>query len=297
MDTVEFGRLLTAMITPMTDSGAIDWPSVDSVVEHLIETGTDSLVVAGTTGESPTLTHEEKLELIRHVVRQVDGRAGVIAGSGSNDTASSIQLTQEVEKTGADGVMLVVPYYNKPTQEGLYQHFKTVAQSTSLPVMLYNIPGRSVVNMSVDTMVRLTRDVENITSIKESSGDLVQVMELVEGKREDVAVYSGMDELTVPYLSVGGAGIVSVASHVAGEEMKQMVESFFQGNVDRAGQIQRRLIPLVRGLFMTSSPAPLKYALSLMKVCGDSVRLPIVPLNPSEKDHMRSLLQQMNKKS
>ncbi|MGF7087421.1 4-hydroxy-tetrahydrodipicolinate synthase [Kroppenstedtia sanguinis] len=297
MDTVEFGRLLTAMITPMTDSGAIDWPSVDSVVEHLIETGTDSLVVAGTTGESPTLTHEEKLELIRHVVRQVDGRAGVIAGSGSNDTASSIQLTQEAEKTGADGVMLVVPYYNKPTQEGLYQHFKTVAQSTSLPVMLYNIPGRSVVNMSVDTMVRLTRDVENITSIKESSGDLVQVMELVEGKREDVAVYSGMDELTVPYLSVGGAGIVSVASHVAGEEMKQMVESFFQGNVDRAGQIQRRLIPLVRGLFMTSSPAPLKYALSLMKVCGDSVRLPIVPLNPSEKDHMRSLLQQMNKKS
>ncbi|MFD1426241.1 4-hydroxy-tetrahydrodipicolinate synthase [Kroppenstedtia sanguinis] len=297
MDTVEFGRLLTAMITPMTDSGAIDWPSVDSVVEHLIETGTDSLVVAGTTGESPTLTHEEKLELIRHVVRQVDGRAGVIAGSGSNDTASSIQLTQEVEKTGADGVMLVVPYYNKPTQEGLYQHFKTVAQSTSLPVMLYNIPGRSVVNMSVDTMVRLTRDVENITSIKESSGDLVQVMELVEGKREDVAVYSGMDELTVPYLSVGGAGIVSVASHVAGEEMKQMVESFFQGNVDRAGQIQRRLIPLVRGLFMTSSPAPLKYVLSLMKVCGDSVRLPIVPLNPSEKDHMRSLLQQMNKKS
>ena len=297
MDTVEFGRLLTAMITPMTDSGAIDWPSVDSVVEHLIESGTDSLVVAGTTGESPTLTHEEKLELIRHVVRQVDGRAGVIAGSGSNDTASSIQLTQEAEKTGADGVMLVVPYYNKPTQEGLYQHFKTVAQSTSLPVMLYNIPGRSVVNMSVDTMVRLTRDVENITSIKESSGDLVQVMELVEGKREDVAVYSGMDELTVPYLSVGGAGIVSVASHVAGEEMKQMVESFFQGNVDRAGQIQRRLIPLVRGLFMTSSPAPLKYALSLMKVCGDSVRLPIVPLNPSEKDHMRSLLQQMNKKS
>ncbi len=297
MDTVEFGRLLTAMITPMTDSGAIDWPSVDSVVEHLIETGTDSLVVAGTTGESPTLTHEEKLELIRHVVRQVDGRAGVIAGSGSNDTASSIQLTQEAEKTGADGVMLVVPYYNKPTQEGLYQHFKTVAQSTSLPVMLYNIPGRSVVNMSVDTMVRLTRDVENITSIKESSGDLVQVTELVEGKREDVAVYSGMDELTVPYLSVGGAGIVSVASHVAGEEMKQMAESFFQGNVDRAGQIQRRLIPLVRGLFMTSSPAPLKYALSLMKVCGDSVRLPIVPLNPSEKDHMRSLLQQMNKKS
>ncbi|WP_229735830.1 4-hydroxy-tetrahydrodipicolinate synthase [Kroppenstedtia guangzhouensis] len=295
MDTVEFGRLLTAMITPMTNSGTIDWPSVDSVLEHLIGAGTDSIVVAGTTGESPTLTHGEKLELIRYVVQKADGRVRVIAGSGSNDTASSAQLTQEAEEAGADGVMLVVPYYNKPTQEGLYQHFKTVAQSTSLPVMLYNIPGRSAVNMSVDTMVRLTHDVDNITSIKESSGDLVQVMELVERKREDVAVYSGMDELTVPYLSAGGAGVVSVASHVVGEEMKEMVDSFLRGNVDRAGQIQRRLVPLIQALFMTSSPAPLKYALSLMKICGDSVRLPLVSLKPSEKDHMHSLLRRMNK--
>ncbi|GGA34527.1 4-hydroxy-tetrahydrodipicolinate synthase [Kroppenstedtia guangzhouensis] len=292
---MEFGRLLTAMITPMTNSGTIDWPSVDSVLEHLIGAGTDSIVVAGTTGESPTLTHGEKLELIRYVVQKADGRVRVIAGSGSNDTASSAQLTQEAEEAGADGVMLVVPYYNKPTQEGLYQHFKTVAQSTSLPVMLYNIPGRSAVNMSVDTMVRLTHDVDNITSIKESSGDLVQVMELVERKREDVAVYSGMDELTVPYLSAGGAGVVSVASHVVGEEMKEMVDSFLRGNVDRAGQIQRRLVPLIQALFMTSSPAPLKYALSLMKICGDSVRLPLVSLKPSEKDHMHSLLRRMNK--
>lgn len=297
MDTVEFGRLLTAMITPMTNSGTIDWPSVDSVLEHLIGAGTDSIVVAGTTGESPTLTHGEKLELIRYVVQKAEGRVRVIAGSGSNDTASSAQLTQEAEEAGADGVMLVVPYYNKPTQEGLYQHFKTVAQSTSLPVMLYNIPGRSGVNMSVDTMVRLTHDVDNITSIKESSGDLVQVMELVERKREDVAVYSGMDELTVPYLSAGGAGVVSVASHVVGEEMKEMVDSFLRGNVDRAGQIQRRLVPLIQALFMTSSPAPLKYALSLMKICGDSVRLPLVSLKPSEKDHMHSLLRRMNKLS
>lgn len=292
---MEFGRLLTAMITPMTNSGTIDWPSVDSVLEHLIGAGTDSIVVAGTTGESPTLTHGEKLELIRYVVQKAEGRVRVIAGSGSNDTASSAQLTQEAEEAGADGVMLVVPYYNKPTQEGLYQHFKTVAQSTSLPVMLYNIPGRSGVNMSVDTMVRLTHDVDNITSIKESSGDLVQVMELVERKREDVAVYSGMDELTVPYLSAGGAGVVSVASHVVGEEMKEMVDSFLRGNVDRAGQIQRRLVPLIQALFMTSSPAPLKYALSLMKICGDSVRLPLVSLKPSEKDHMHSLLRRMNK--
>ncbi|PTX58639.1 4-hydroxy-tetrahydrodipicolinate synthase [Melghirimyces profundicolus] len=293
MDVVQFGRLLTAMITPMTHHGAIDWPRVDSVIDHLIQTGTDSIVIAGTTGESPTLSHQEKLDLFRRAVRQADGRVKIIAGTGTNNTDASVQLTREAEETGVDGVMLVVPYYNKPTQEGLYQHFRTVAESTSLPVMLYNIPGRSSVNLGVDTMVRLTHEVENISLIKESSGDLVQVMELVERKREGVAVYSGMDELTVPYLSVGSVGIVSVASHVVGREMKEMIEAFIGGDVERAGRIQRRIVPLWRALFMTSSPAPLKYALSLMGVCEDHVRLPMVPLNQAEKTHMQTILQTM----
>ncbi|MDA8352359.1 MAG: 4-hydroxy-tetrahydrodipicolinate synthase [Firmicutes bacterium] len=293
MDVVQFGRLLTAMITPMTDRGAIDWPRVDSVIEHLIQNGTDSIVVAGTTGESPTLSHQEKLELFRHSVQRAGGRAKVIAGTGSNNTAASVQLTREAEEAGVDGVMLVVPYYNKPTQEGLYQHFKTVAESTSLPVMVYNIPGRSSVNLSVDTLVRLTHEVENITSIKESSGDLVSLMDLVERKRDGVAIYSGMDELLIPYLSIGSVGIVSVASHVAGREIKEMIEAFFAGEVEKAGAIQRRLIPLWRGLFMTASPAPLKYALSLLDVCEEHVRLPIVPLNQAEKTHMQTLLHTM----
>ncbi|SMO54251.1 4-hydroxy-tetrahydrodipicolinate synthase [Melghirimyces algeriensis] len=288
-----FGRLLTAMITPMTECGAIDWPRVDSVIEHLIQNGTESIVVAGTTGESPTLSHEEKLELFRYTVRQAKGRVKVIAGTGSNNTDVSRQLTREAEEIGVDGVMLVVPYYNKPTQEGLYQHFKTVALSTSLPVMLYNIPGRSAVNMNADTMVRLTHDVENISAIKESSGDLVQVMELVDRKRKDVAVYSGMDELVVPYLSAGSIGVVSVASHVIGREMKEMIEAFVHGNVDEAGKLQRRFIPLIQALFMTSSPAPLKNALAAMEICEEHVRLPIVPLNQAEKTYLQTILQSL----
>ncbi|OYD09496.1 4-hydroxy-tetrahydrodipicolinate synthase [Paludifilum halophilum] len=290
---MNFGRLLTAMITPLTESGAIDWPRVADCMEHLIATGTESIVVAGTTGESPTLTHREKLELCRYAVRQADGRVKIIAGTGNNNTQASVELTGEVASTGVDGVMLVVPYYNKPTQEGLYQHFKTVAQSTSLPVMLYNIPGRSSVNMDVDTMVRLTDEVGNITMIKESSGNLVQVMDLVSRKRKDVAVYSGMDELIVPYLSAGADGVVSVAGHLAGSSIKEMIEAFIQGDAGKAGEIQRRLIPLVHALFMTSSPAPLKYAMSRLGLCEEHVRLPIVSLHQGEKDQVDYVLRSL----
>lgn len=290
---MNFGRLMTAMITPLTESGAIDWPRVAGCIEHLIATGTESVVIAGTTGESPTLTHQEKLELCRYAVQQADGRVNIIVGTGSNNTQDSVELTGEVASTGVDGVMLVVPYYNKPTQEGLYRHFKTVAQSTSLPVMLYNIPGRSSVNMSVDTMIRLTNEVENIVMIKESSGNLVDVMELVSRKRKDVVVYSGMDELVIPYMSAGADGVVSVASHLVGTSMREMIEAFIQGKVDQAGEIQRKLIPLVEALFMTSSPAPLKYAMSQLGLCEEHVRLPVVPLAKEEKEKMDFVLQHL----
>lgn len=288
---MQFGRLLTAMITPFTSDGTVDWSRFDTVLEHLINNGSDTVVVAGTTGESPTLAHAEKLQLFKRAVERAQGRVKVIAGTGSNDTAASQELTQEAEATGVDGVMLVVPYYNKPTQEGLYQHFRAVAATTSLPVMLYNVPGRTVVHMETDTMVRLTHDVPNITSIKESSGRLVDVMKLAAYKRKDVVLYSGMDELVVPYLASGADGVVSVASHVAGLNMKQMIEAFVNGETETATSIQQRLLPLVEALFMTSSPAPLKYALSRMGLCEENVRLPLLPLSETEKKQVDSILQ------
>ncbi|MFC4077890.1 4-hydroxy-tetrahydrodipicolinate synthase [Salinithrix halophila] len=290
MDTVEFGRLLTAMITPMNKEEGIDWGRTEQVLEHLIATGTETVVVAGTTGESPTLTHQEKLDLFDFVLRRANGRVKVVAGTGSNNTHTTVELTKEAEACGVDGIMLVVPYYNKPTQEGLYQHFRIAAGSTSLPVMLYNIPGRSSVNMTVETMVRLAEDVANITSIKEASGNLVQVMDLIAKKPAGTAVYSGVDELNLPYLAVGGDGVVSVASHLTGREMREMMDAYFAGNPTRAAAIQRKHLPLIRALFMTSSPAPLKYALSRMGLCEETVRLPVIPLDSDEKEWMDSLL-------
>ncbi|WP_188648614.1 4-hydroxy-tetrahydrodipicolinate synthase [Marinithermofilum abyssi] len=293
MDAVYFGRLLTAMITPFTTDGAIDWPRVKDTMEHLIQTGTETLVVAGTTGESPTLSHEEKVELFRFCADEAKGRVKVIAGTGSNNTAASIELTKEAESTGVDGVMVVAPYYNKPSQEGMIQHFKAVAGATNLPVMVYNVPHRTGVNMATETMLRLAHEVENITSIKEASGDLVQAAQLISRKPEDVAVYSGVDELFIPYLSVGADGIVSVASHLLGSEMKEMMNAFFAGDVKKAAEMQQTYNPLMQAMFMTSSPAPLKYAMALKGICEEHVRLPVIPLNDQQKDIVSTLLEEL----
>ena len=222
---MEFGRLLTAMVTAFDAEGELDLHRQTKVIEHLIQTGTETIVVAGTTGESPTLSKEEKLQLFKHTVEVAKGRAKVIAGTGSNNTKESIELTKKAEALGVDGIMLVNPYYNRPSQEGLYQHFKTVAESTSLPVMLYNIPGRSAVNMTVETVVRLA-EVPNIKLMKEASGDLGQMTEIIRNTPDDFILYSGDDNLTIPVLAIGGVGIVSVASHVLGTEMSQMIHVF-----------------------------------------------------------------------
>lgn len=290
---MQFGRLVTAMITPFTRDGAIDWKQVSHLVEHLIRTGTESLVVAGTTGESPTLSHEEKLELFRRVSRQVDGRVKVIAGTGSNNTEASIRLTKEAEEAGVDGVMLVGPYYNKPSQEGLFRHFQRIAEATSLPVMLYNVPGRTGMNISVDTMVRLT-ELENVVAIKEASGNLTQVTELVFRVPEKVAVYSGDDKLLLPILAVGGAGVVSVASHLVGPQLKEMMDAFFAGDVRRAARLHQQYAPLFEGLFITSNPVPVKYAMHLKGMCESTVRLPLVPPTEAEQRSIRDLLESLN---
>lgn len=284
-----FGRLITAMCTPFTKENRIDWGKVEECIDRLIDTGSDAIVVAGTTAESPTLTHEEKLELFLFAKQKAAGRAKIIAGTGSNNTEQTILLTKEAEEIGVDGVMLVAPYYNKPSQEGLYQHFKTVAEATRLPVMLYNVPGRTSVNMTADTMARLAQ-LENVVAIKEASGDLNQISQLVMQVPEDVAVYSGDDSLTLPILAVGGAGIVSVASHLVGREMKQMIEAFFAGNHALALSLHQKLLPVFNGLFMTSSPVPLKYAMSLQGWCEPNVRLPLVEMDEQEKAQAESWL-------
>lgn len=277
-----FGQLLTAMVTPFTADNRIDWDSVEKIIEHLIDTGTDTIVVVGTTGESPTLTHQEKLELYRFTVERAAGRAKVIAGTGSNNTAQSIALSKEAQECGVDGLLLVVPYYNKPSQQGLYQHFAAIANETSLPIVLYNIPGRTGINMTIETMVELSK-LENIVAIKESSGDLDQIAQLIAKVKEEAVVYSGDDNLLLPILSLGGAGIVSVASHIVGTQIKELINAYKTGNPTQATEINQQLYPVFKGLFITSNPVPIKYVLSQLNFCRPNVRLPLVEMTEQEK--------------
>lgn len=287
---ISFGRLSTAMVTPFDSKGNIDFEKTTQLIEHLIGTGTDSLVVAGTTGESPTLTSEEKVALFRHTVKIVNGRIPVIAGTGSNNTKASIELTKKAEAEGVDAIMLVAPYYNKPNQEGLFQHFKVVAESTHLPVMIYNIPGRSSVLIEPKTTIRLANEVPNIMSTKEASGSLDIITEIVANTGDAFLVYSGDDGLTLPILSVGGTGIISVASHVAGKEMKQMVNAYLGGDVQTAASIHQDLLPLFRGLFAAPNPVPVKTALQMKGLDVGGVRLPLLPLTEEERTTLSTLL-------
>lgn len=290
---MNFGRVLTAMVTPFDDQLRLDAEKTKTLVNYLIENGTDGIVVAGTTGESPTLTRQEKLELFKLVLETAAGRVPIIAGTGSNNTEESIELTKEAETIGADGIMLVTPYYNKPSQEGLYQHFKAIAESTTLPIMLYNIPGRASVNMLPETIIRLAQ-IENIVSVKEASGDLDAAAKIIEETPDSFAVYSGDDSLTLPLLSIGGTGIVSVASHIIGNEMKQMVESFLDGDIVYAANLHRKLLPVMKALFAAPSPAPVKQALELNGISVGKVRLPLVPLNEEEAAALGKVIEEYN---
>ncbi|MBT9282851.1 MAG: 4-hydroxy-tetrahydrodipicolinate synthase [Hydrogenibacillus schlegelii] len=284
-----FPRLITAMVTPFDDAGAIDWPTVDRLVDHLIAHGSEGIVVAGTTGESPTLTEAEKLALFERVKARAAGRAQVIAGTGTNDTAASIRLTREAEALGVDGVMLVVPYYNRPSQRGLYEHFRAVAEATSLPIMLYNVPGRTGANLAADTVIALSR-IDNIVAVKEASGDLTQMARILEEARPGFQVLSGDDKMLLPLLAIGGHGVVSVAAHIVGDALKELIEAFLAGEVVRAAALHRRYLPIFEGLFFTASPAPVKAALAMMGLPVGGLRLPLVPLNAEERNHLRTLL-------
>ncbi len=284
-DIMDFGRLLTAMVTPFDENNRMDLNITTQLIEHLIATGSDGLVVAGTTGESPTLSHEEKITLFKHVVKVVDGRVPIIAGTGSNNTQESIELTKEAEQIGIDGALVVTPYYNKPNQEGLYQHYAAIAKETKLPIMLYNIPSRAVVRLNVETVVALSQ-IENIVAVKDSTGDLDGIASILEQAEDGFSVYSGDDSLTLPIQSIGGSGIVSVSSHIIGKEMKEMIELFEQGKVKEASRLHRKLLPIMRALFMAPSPSPVKSALKYQQINVGSVRLPLVPLSPFEEQNL-----------
>jgi 4-hydroxy-tetrahydrodipicolinate synthase len=286
---MNFGQVLTAMVTPFDQNGEVDFDATRTLVDYLIENGTDGILVAGTTGESPTLTTEEKVALFKFVVETVKGRVPVIAGTGSNNTRASISLTKQAEETGVDGIMLVAPYYNKPSQEGLFQHFKAIAETTALPIMLYNIPGRSAVNLSADTIVRLAQ-LPNIVAVKEASGNLDAMAEIICQAPSDFTLYSGDDALTLPVLAIGGAGVVSVASHIIGNEMQEMINDFKKGRVKEAANAHRRLLPIMKALFAAPNPAPVKAALNINGVSVGGLRLPLLPLSEGEKSALQDIL-------
>ncbi|MFK7694048.1 4-hydroxy-tetrahydrodipicolinate synthase [Paenibacillus sp. HJGM_3] len=286
---MDFGRVITAMVTPLNTDMSIDWNQVDALIDYLIEEQlTDAIVVSGTTGESPTLSDEEKLQLFEASVKRANGRCRIIAGTGSNDTRHSIHLTQAAEKLGVDGVLLVAPYYNRPSQEGMYQHFKAIAESTKLPVMLYNVPHRTGIQLAADTTIRLSR-IPNVVASKEATPDLNHITEVISKSAEGFRVYGGDDSLTLPVLSIGGYGIVSVASHVIGREMKQMVEAFLGGENRRAAELHARLYPIFTGIFKVPSPAGIKHALNSKGVQVGGVRLPLLAVSPEEGRFVESL--------
>lgn len=276
----EFGRLLTAMVTPFAADGKVDYAQAKKLTRALLDSGSEGLVVSGTTGECPTLTHEEKLRLFAEVKSAAGNKGAVIAGTGSYSTAASVELTREVEKVGVDGCLLVVPYYSRPTQEGLYQHFKTIAESTSLPCILYNVPSRTVTNLNAETVVRLSK-IDNIIGIKEASTNFEQIARIIDGAQREFLVYSGNDSDTLPVLALGGHGVISVASHIVGLQVKQMIDYFMSGKTREAAKLHGALLPLVNALFVVANPMPVKYALNYL---GFPVGLPRLPLTePDEK--------------
>ncbi|MFC1969260.1 4-hydroxy-tetrahydrodipicolinate synthase [Chloroflexota bacterium] len=274
------GRLITAMVTPFDEKGEVDYEQAKKLALALLESGSEGLVVVGTTGESPTLVREEEYRLFAEVKSAVGDRGAIIAGTGSNSTAEAVIATREAERIGVDACLLVVPYYNKPTQEGLYQHFRTIAQSTSLPCILYNVPARTVTNLAANTVIRLSQ-IDNIIGVKEASGNLEQISEIISNTNDDFLVWSGNDSDTLPMLALGAYGVISIASHLVGNQLKKMMDSFISGKVEEAAAIHRHLLPLVNALFILANPIPLKYALNHIGFPVGKTRLPLT--EPDEK--------------
>jgi 4-hydroxy-tetrahydrodipicolinate synthase len=283
------GRLLTAMVTPFDADGKVDYPQARRLAQALVASGSDGVVVAGTTGESPSLTRDEQSRLFAEIKEALDGKGNVVAGTGSNSTAEAIEYTHDAQKVGVDAVLSVVPYYNKPPQEGMYQHFKAIAENTDLPVILYNVPSRTASNMTAETTIRLSQ-IPNIIGVKEAGGDLDQAADIIKGAQPGFLVWSGNDDQTYRIMSLGGYGIISVASHIVGKQIKAMMELTLNEDFERAATEHRRLMPLFQGLFIVANPIPVKYAVNKVGFPVGEPRLPLVPPDAETAAEIDALL-------
>ncbi|WP_019499230.1 4-hydroxy-tetrahydrodipicolinate synthase [Pseudanabaena sp. PCC 6802] len=290
MGGIDFGSLLTAMVTPFSLEGEVDYVKAEQLAMHLVDRGTDTLVVCGTTGESPTLSWDEEYKLFQVVKQAVAGKAKIVAGTGSNSTSEAISATQKAAYLGLDGTLQVTPYYNKPPQEGLYQHFAAIAHAApELPIILYNIPGRTGCKLEPTTVARLA-EIPNIVAIKEATGDLDQASQIRATTPSDFAIYSGDDSLTLPLMAVGAKGVVSVASHLVGSQLKATIAAFNEGNVQLATQLHIQLFPLFKALFLTTNPIPVKLALKIVGLDTGVVRSPLVQGTPELEAKLRSVM-------
>ena len=291
-----FGQILTAMVTPFKSDLKIDFESTEKLVDHLIKTGTDGIVIAGTTGESPTLSHDEERELCKFVKKCAGNKVKIILGAGSNSTQTAVEATKEAEKLDVDGILSVVPYYNKPNQSGLLKHFGEIAKSTSLPIILYNIPGRTGINMDPVTTADLAYKYKNIIGYKDATGNLEQTSMVIQLAHDEFLIYSGDDSLTLPMLSIGAIGVISVASHIVGNEIKEMINSYFAGKINSAKEIHNKLFLLFKALFKQPNPTCIKAALEILGICKSDLRPPLVKLNENELNELKQMINKTCKK-
>jgi 4-hydroxy-tetrahydrodipicolinate synthase len=293
---MQFGSLITAMITPFKeeDRSKIDFESVEKITEHLINTGSDSIVISGTTGESPTLSHEEEEELFKRVKSVVDSsriKVPLIFGAGSNSTSTAIKSSKKAEDLGANGLLIVSPYYNKPNREGLKKHYSEIAKNTHLPIILYNVPGRCVVSLDADSILDLAENFSNVIALKEASNNLDLVSKVRSRlSKKDFSIYSGDDSLSLPMLAIGADGVISVASHLVGKDIQAMIAKFQSGQVNEAREIHLKLFPLFEALFVEPNPTCIKEALSLMSFCSSELRLPLVNLESNQRHRLKRIV-------
>lgn len=285
-----YGNVITAMITPFQQDGSVDYDGAVKLVSHLVENGTDGVVVCGTTGEGATMTHEEALKLFSTIVKNFGDKIFVMANVGSNNTAATIAFMKEAEKTGVDAFLCIVPYYNKPNQEGCYQHFKALASATTLPIVIYNVPGRTGGQILPATVVRLAHEFSNIVGIKEASGNVENASEIARLAPESFHIYSGDDSLTLPMLAVGGCGIISVASHLIGTQINDMIQAFKDGDIKKAKELHLKYLPVMKGIFCTVNPTPIKTCVRLLGLPAGPFRLPMVDASPSEKEFLIKMM-------
>ncbi len=290
---MNFGEVITAMVTPFNKEGEVDFCSLKNLIEHLIINDSDAVLLAGTTGESPTISDEEKIKLFEFAVNNYKNKIKIIAGTGSNDTNHSIELSKEAEKIGVDCLLLVTPYYNKPSQYGLYKHFEKIASEVKLPIILYNVPSRTSCNISSKICIELSK-INNIIGIKEASSDFKQIAEIISGVEKEFFIYSGNDGDTLPMLSLGAYGVISVASHLVGKEIKKMIRLFKSGNVKEAANLHSYLLDIFYGIFITTNPVPIKEGLNLMGLNVGSPRLPLIEMTAEEKEAFKKIISKYN---